>query len=126
MLCRLASSQFRFSFADLLREDRVSSLTVWKRRLRKVAQSVRFPPLQFGLAMSGGLGGIGPGLEIDSLDEVAPAFVPVGGVLGILILLQAQFCILLAPDHGYHPGGEKGADVMPNNSVGSAGVVEAQ
>ncbi len=76
--------------------------------------------------MFGGLSGIGSRLEIDSLDEVAPAFVAIGGVLGILIFLQSQFRALLAPYHSHHPSREVGADVMPDDGVRGAGVVEAQ
>jgi hypothetical protein len=42
-----------------------------------LAQRFRFPPFQFSLAMFGGLTGVSSGLEIYSLDEVAPAVVPI-------------------------------------------------
>jgi hypothetical protein len=76
--------------------------------------------------MFGGFGGIGSGFEIYFLDEVAPAFVAVGEVLGILELLQLQFGVLLAPDHGDHPGGAVGADVMPDDGVRSGEFVAGQ
>lgn len=76
--------------------------------------------------MSARLSRIGSGLEVYSLDEVAPAFVPIGGVLGIFILLQSQFSVLLAPDHSHYSGGEVGADVMSNNGVRGASVVVGQ
>jgi len=76
--------------------------------------------------MLGSLSGIGSRLEIYSLDEVAPAFVAIGGILGILIFLQSQFRVLLAPDHSHDPGGKVSADVMPNNGVGGASVVVSQ
>jgi hypothetical protein len=56
-------------------------------------------------------------LQCCFLDEVAPAFVPIGGVLGILKLLQFRFCALLAPDHCDHPSGAVGADVVPDDGV---------
>jgi hypothetical protein len=56
-----------------------SSLTARRRKLRSLclAQSLRFSPFQFVLAMLGRFGGIGPRLEIRFLDKVAPAFVPI-------------------------------------------------
>jgi hypothetical protein len=76
--------------------------------------------------MFGGFGGIGSGLEIYFLNEVAPAFVPIREVLGILKLLQLQFCVLLTPDHGDHPGGEVGADVVPDDGVRGGEFVACQ
>jgi len=76
--------------------------------------------------MLGSFGGIGSGLEIYSLDKVAPAFMPIGGGLGILILLQPQLRVLLAVDHSHHPIGEIGSDVVPNDGVRGAIVVSGQ
>jgi len=67
--------------------------------------------------MLGCFGGVGSRLEIGFLDEVAPAFVAVGGVLRILELVQLRFRVLLAPDHRDHASGKVGADVMPDDGV---------
>jgi len=42
-----------------------------------LAQRFRFPPFQLSLAMFGGLTGVSSRFELYSLDEVAPAVVPI-------------------------------------------------
>jgi len=60
-------------------EAAVSSLTIWRRKARRLClpESFQFSPFQFSLAMLGSLSGICSRLEIGFLDEVAPAFLPI-------------------------------------------------
>lgn len=68
----------------------ISFLRIWREddRSRRISQGFRFSPFQFGLATLSGFCRICSGLEISFLNEVAPAFMPIRGVLGILKLLQ--------------------------------------
>jgi len=72
------------------------------------------------------LGRICSCFQVGFLDEVAPALVPIRGILSILKLFQLQFCILLALHYCYYPGGAVGADVVPNDGKGGGEVVGCQ
>jgi hypothetical protein len=76
--------------------------------------------------MFGSFNGICSRLELCFLDEVAPAFVPIVGVLGILERLQFRFGVVLAPHHSDHASGAVGADVMPDDGVRGIEVVACQ
>jgi len=89
-------------------------------------QSFRFSPFQFSLAMFGSFNGICSRLELCFLDEVAPAFVPIVGILGILERLQFRFGVVLAPHHSDHASGAVGADVVPDDGVRGIEVVACQ
>ena len=99
-----------------------------RRRVRSLnlPQSFRFSPFQFSLAMLGSFSGICSRSEICFFDEVAPAFVAIGGLLGILKGLQFQLCALLAPDHSDHTSRAVGANVMPDDGVRVGEVVACQ
>jgi len=76
-----------------------------------------FAEFEAGLARARGLGGIHAGFEFSLLEEVAPAFVAVGGTLSLFEILQREFRFLLAADNSDDSGRIVGSDVMQNDGV---------
>jgi hypothetical protein len=92
----------------------------------RILQGLRFPHFQFRLALLGRLYGIGPRLHLAFLNEVAPAIVPIRGLLRIFKLLQFRFCIMPALDNSKHSGRPECSNVMPDDGVGRREVVACQ
>ena len=57
----------------------ISSLRIRRKEVRSLClpQSFRFAPVQFGLAMSGGIDRVSSSLKISFFNEVAPTLMPV-------------------------------------------------
>ena len=77
----------------------------------------RFSQFQFGLAMSGGFNGIDSGFEAGLIDEVAPALVPIRGVLAFFQPLQFRVCALFSLDNNQHSIRLVGAAVIADDGV---------
>ena len=108
--------------------DPVSSVRIVRREKGRLCflQSLRFSLLQFRLALLGSFYGICSRQQIGFFDEVAPALMAIGGVLGILKTLHFRFCSMPAGDDGNHSGRAVGPDVMPDDSVGKCEIVACQ
>ena len=87
---------------------------------------LRFADFEFSLALVGGFDGVGTRPHAGFLKEIAPAFVPVGGILGLFKLLYLGFCVLFAFEYTDNARRPEGADVVADDSVGSAGFVACQ
>lgn len=85
-----------------------------------------FAHLQVPLAEVRGFGGIHSGFKFGLFQEVSPAFVSVGRALAFLELFHGRFGVLSAVDHLDHASGFVGADVVPDEGVGSSGFVAGQ
>ena len=95
-------------------------------RIGVVWRGFRLAKLEFGLAEFGGFGGIGAGCPRGFLEEVAPAFVMIGGALRFLESLECGFSFLAAANDRRHSSGTVGSDVVQDDGVGGVGVVVCQ
>lgn len=76
-----------------------------------------FAHFEVALAEIGGFGGIHSGFEGGFFQEVAPAFVAIGGALAFAELLHGGFGVLTTVDDLHDAGGFVGADVVPDERV---------
>jgi hypothetical protein len=74
----------------------------------------------------GSLCGLRARLEFRFFQEVAPAFMVIGGALGLLKFLYGRLCVLLAPDDLDNAGRAVGPHVVPDDRVRRAKIVACQ
>lgn len=77
-----------------------------------------FPSYQIRLAEVRSFGGIHSSFQISFLEEVTPAFLPIGGALFCLKLFYGGLGVLTSLDDLDHSGGLVGPDIVPDDDVG--------
>lgn len=81
---------------------------------------------QLRLALVGGVGRVGTGLDSGLLQKISPASMPVLGGLAAFEVLYGRLRILLASDDLDHSGGFVGPHVVSDDGVGRRGFVAGQ
>jgi hypothetical protein len=90
------------------------------------ADGLRFTHFEFSLAPVRGFGGIGARLHAGFLQEVTPALVPIGRILGFFELLYLGFRVVLAFNYTHNARRPEGADIVADDGVATAGFVVYQ
>ena len=83
----------------------------------QVLDGLALAAFEFFLAMLGGFGGAGSGLDPGFFDEVSPAGVAVFGGLRVLVFLGGGFRALLAPRDLNDASGLVGTNVVADDGV---------
>ena len=105
------------SMALFATRDLKQRLLVWSNRgreTRSVGSLFRLAQFQVTLAGVGGLGWVHAGAETGLLQEVAPAFVSVGGTLAILVFAHGGFGVLASLDDFDYSSRDVGTHVVAN------------